>query len=445
MLSRRSYATGALRLATRRVRGVALTLFAAVATGGTRSGAQTDSTWRDHERALQAARAANDTVAYRAQLDAVYRRLGATPRIAARFAALAIAARDKAAAARWMGAVAAMGAGLDSGLVAQYAALEGQDAHASLLALRASATSDVGAPEVAFRLPETDMISEDIAYDAARALFLVSSVRNGRVYAKRSGVDAPAMVRFGGVHGWGTFALGVDSSRGVLWATSAAVPMTAQFTAADSGRSALLALDLSTGRPRGRYVAPDSGAHTLGDLTVARNGAVYVADGLGSGVYVLDAGRDSLRVLVPRGVFSSPQTPALSADGATLFVPDYSIGIAAVDIATGRVTWITHSDSLALTGIDGLYRVGHDFIVVQNGLEPNRIARLALDAPMRRVVRATTLVRGPGAVDLNHAAIVGNWIYFIRRSGWERVADDGTMRKGATGDEPTVARMRLAP
>jgi hypothetical protein len=89
--------------------------------------------------------------------------------------------------------------------------------------------------------------------------------------------------------------------------------------------------------------------------------------------------------------------------------------------------------------------VGHHFIIVQNGLEPNRIARLALDAPMRRVVQATTLVRGPSAADLNHAAIVGDWIYFIRRSGWERVADDGTMRTGAAGDEPTVARMRLAP
>ncbi|HEY8794591.1 MAG TPA: PQQ-binding-like beta-propeller repeat protein [Gemmatimonadaceae bacterium] len=445
MMSRRSCTAGSLRRVTRRGLGVALTLVAAVTVGSTRGGAQTDSTWRDHERALQAARAANDTVAYRAHLDAVYRHLGATPRIAARFAALALGAHDEVAATRWMGAIAAMGAGLDSGLVAQYAALEGQDARASLLALRVRATSDVGAPEVVFRLPDTDMISEDIAYDAARSVFLVSSVRNGRVYAKRSGVDAPAIVMFGGDRGWGTFALGVDSSRGVLWATSAAVPMTAQFAPADSGCSALLELDLSTGRPRGRYVAPDSGAHTLGDVTVARNGAVYVADGLGSGVYALDAGRDSLRVLVPRGVFASPQTPALSADGATLFVPDYSIGIAAVDIATGRVAWITHSDSLALTGIDGMYRVGHDLIVVQNGLEPNRIARLALDATMRRVVHATTLVRGSGAVDLNHAAIVGDWIYFISKSGWERVADDGTMRKGATGDAPTVARMRLAP
>ena len=127
------------------------------------------------------------------------------------------------------------------------------------------------------------------------------------------------------------------------------------------------------------------------------------------------------------GIFVSPQTPALSSDGATLFVPDYAIGIAAVNIATGTVTWITHSDSLALTGIDGMYRVGRDLIVVQNGLEPNRIMRLTLDAPMRRVVRAVALARGPLARTLTHATVAGGWLYFITKSGWERVADDGTM------------------
>lgn len=445
MSTRRPYTAGSLRRVLHRKLRVALGAAAAVAATVTSGAAQTDSTWRDHERALQAARAANDTVAYRAHLDAVYRRVGATPRIATRFAALAIGAGDKVAAARWMGAIAAMGAELDSGMLAQYAALNGDGARASLIALRTRVTTDEGAPEVVFRLPESDVISEDIAYDAARSLVLVSSVRNGSVYAKHLRDASPATAKIRGKPGWGTFALGVDASRNMLWSTSAAVPMALHFAPADSGRSALVAFDLSTGRLRRRYVAPDSGAHTLGDLTVAPNGTVFVADGLGSGVYSLEAGRDSLRVLVPRGVFASPQTPALSADGETLFVPDYSIGIAAVDIVSGAVTWITHSDSLALTGIDGMYRAGHDLIIVQNGLEPNRIARLTLDAAMRHVVHVTTLARGGRAADLNHATIVGDWLYFIRKSGWERVSDDGTMRAGAAGDQPEIARIRLTP
>lgn len=405
--------------------------------------AQSDSTWRDHERAFQEARKANDTVAYRAQLDAVYHAIGATPRIANRFAALALEAHDSAGASRWLGAIAAMGAELDTTLVSRYRALAGPRALDSLRALSAFATRDAGSPQLSFRLSDADMISEDIAYDAGSARFLVSSVRHGGIYAASASSRATPIVKPGADSNWGMFALGV--ARDAFWTTTAALSMAARYAPADSGKSALLKYDLRTGKLRGRYVAPDSGAHVLGDLVVGSNGAVYVSDGIAGGVYVLAPGSDSLEVLVQPGVFLSPQTPALSSDGATLFVPDYAIGIAAVSVVTGKVTWITHSDSLALTGIDGMYRLGRDLIVVQNGVEPNRIMRLTLDAPMLHVVRAAALARGPSARSLTHATIAGGWLYFITKSGWERVAEDGTMTAGTAADAPIVMRVRIAP
>ena len=42
------------------------TMVLALAIASASAAAQVDSSWRDHERALQAARAANDTVRYRA-------------------------------------------------------------------------------------------------------------------------------------------------------------------------------------------------------------------------------------------------------------------------------------------------------------------------------------------------------------------------------------------
>ena len=407
--------------------------------------AQRDSTWRDHERALQAARQAHDTANYRAQLNAVYRAIGATPRIATRYAALALDAGDVASASRWMGALAAMGDELDTGLVSRYGALAGANAASALRPSHAFATRELGAPVIVARLPDADMISEDVAYDAGRGRFLVSSVHRGGIVVVANG-RATTLVEPRADGTWGMFALGVDSARGTLWATTAALPIAAGYSPADSGRSALMKYDVRTGASRGRYEAPDSGAHVLGDLVVGGSGAVYVSDGLGGGVYALTLGRDSLRLLVPRGSFASPQTPALSSDGATLFVPDYSIGIAAVDVATGRITWLTHSDSLALTGIDGMYRVGRDLIAVQNGLEPNRIMRLGLDPSMRHVVRATTIARGPAARSLTHATVSRGWLYFLARSGWERAADDGTMTAApSAADAPVIARVRIAP
>jgi len=132
----------------------ALAVTLAVAT--TASLAQTDSTWRDHERALQAARQANDTTVYRAQLNAIYSAVGATQRIATRYAALALGAHDIAGASRWMGALAAMGDALDTGLVSQYGALAGPRAVDSLRAMSALAMRDAGAPMLVARLPDAE-------------------------------------------------------------------------------------------------------------------------------------------------------------------------------------------------------------------------------------------------------------------------------------------------
>jgi hypothetical protein len=421
------------------------TVLLALALAPARARGQGDSTWRDHERALQIAREAGDTVRYRAQLNAIYAAIGATPRIANRYAALALDARDSAGAARWMGALAAMGDALDTGMVSRYAALAGAPALRALRAAHALAMRDAGAPVIVARLPDADMISEDVAYDARGGRFLVSSVHHGGIYAIANG-RATSLVGPRADSTWGMFALGVDTARGVLWATTAALSVTAGYSPPDSGRSALMKYDLRTGALRARYVAPDGGAHVLGDLVLASSGAVYVSDGLGGGIYALAPEGDSLRVLLPRGTFRSPQTPALSSDGATLFVPDYSVGVAAVEIASGKITWMTHSDSLALTGIDGMYRVGSNLIAVQNGLEPNRIVRLALDESRHRVVRATTIARGAGARSLTHATISGRWLYFLIDSGWERAADDGTMTAATSAmDGPKIARVRIAP
>ena len=280
-----------------------------------RLSAQADSTWRDHERALQAARAANDTVRYRAQLNAVYGAIGATPRVAARYASLALDARDSVGAAQWMGALAAMGSELDTSLMSRYGAFAGTRAVSALRTAHALATRNVGAPALVDRLPDADVISEDIAYDARSARFLVSSVHRGGIYAIANG-RTTTLVEPRADSTWGMFALGVDSTHGALWSTTAALSISAGYVPADSGRSALMKYDLRTGALRGRYWAPDSGAHVLGDLVVGSSGALYVSDGAGGGVYALAPDGDSLRVLVARGSFLSPQTPALSSDGS---------------------------------------------------------------------------------------------------------------------------------
>src|SRR6185312_6432820 len=72
---------------------------------------------------------------------------------------------------------------------------------------------------------------------------------------------------------WGMFAVHVDPARQVLWATTAAVNAAQGYSAADSGRSALLAYDLATGALRARLEPSDARrAHVLGDMTIGADG-----------------------------------------------------------------------------------------------------------------------------------------------------------------------------
>lgn len=404
--------------------------------------AQSGPPWRAERRVVASAAAAGDTTAYRHALIALQRDVGTTPRLATQLATAAFAAHDTTDGWRWLTRLFAMEIALDTSIQRIVPRADSTRVQDALRRANVAARRPAIASAARFRVAEPDLVVEDLGYDAPRQRLLITSVRTGGIRA----IDGKGATTFfvppEATAPGGTFALGIDAPRNLLWTTTGVLRGGADFTPQDSGRSALLQFDLVTGRLRGRFVPTDSGPHLLGDLTVGPDGTVYLSDAIGGGVYSVSASADELRALVPPGTFASPQTPALASDGEHLFVPDYAFGIAVIDLSSGRWHWLRHSDSLALTGIDGLYGVGHDLIAVQNGADPNRIVRLIIGSG-DSVARADVLVRSGGVSDLNHATRAGRDLLFISRSGWDRVGADGSITHGARGDAPVIRRFRL--
>ena len=288
-------------------------------------------------------------------------------------------------------------------------------------------------------MPERDLIAEDIAYDHKSGKFYVSSVRHSKILSMgKNGASAEF------AHAaWPVLALGVNSKRRILWASTVALPEGIGFKKEDEGRSALLKYSLDTAALLKRYDVKDPGKHALGDLTIGANGDVFVADGEGP-VYWVDHAKDTLEILVPKGVFRSPQTPALSADGRRLFVPDYTRGIGMVDLASKKVTLLEHPKELSLGGIDGMYLSGRTLIAIQNGTAPERLIRMTLDAALTRVLEWETIeANWPGLGDPTHGVVVGQQFFFIANSGWDHMAEDGSVKPGETFEPATIRQMRL--
>ncbi len=325
----------------------------------------------------------------------------------------------------------------------EFAPLQDSAEFKTILARLKSAREPRSASKLFVTLPEPDLIAEDIAYDPVGDKFYISSVRHRKILSIDKHGSSAEFVREGQPDVWAILAVGVDSKRRTLWATTAAMPEGLGYRKKDEGRSALLKYSLGTGALLKRYDLPNDTQHALGDMIVNAAGDVFVSDGHGA-VYWVDHQKDTLDILVDKGTFRSPQTPALSPDGRRLFVPDYSRGIGIVDLSTRQVKLLEHPKELSLGGIDGMYLTGRTLLAIQNGTDPERVIRMTLDASLTRVLEWETIeANWAGLGDPTHGVVVGDQFYFIANSGWDHMADDGSVKPGTTFEPATIRQMKL--
>jgi hypothetical protein len=284
---------------------------------------------------------------------------------------------------------------------------------------------------LAFPIAAPDLLSEDIAYDSKTHRFFISSARQGKIYSGDGKLFATTP--------WGAMALCADAARRTLWATVGWLPHCEACLPADKDKTALLAFDLDSGALKQRIESPVPGL--LGDMTLGRRGEIYVSEGIHGAVLRLQAGAKQFDRLDAEGDFPSPQTPALSADEKTLYVPDYLRGISAMDLATHKVEWLQPAPGIALSGIDGLYVFRGAFIAVQNGTTPARIIQFSGDLRSQRVLEAQT----PGLGEPTHGVIVGDEFYFLANSGWSAYDEAGKKKPGAAPVKSEVRKLKLRP
>jgi hypothetical protein len=282
----------------------------------------------------------------------------------------------------------------------------------------------------AFALLERDLLPEDITYDPQTRRFFVGSVRQSKIIV----VDGKEFARVD----WSVLALRSDSKRRILWAATGWVPHCERCQKADKDKTALLAFDLDSGALKQRIESPVKGL--LGDMTISRAGEIYVSEGIHGAVLRLRLGAKELERLDVPGEFPSPQTPALSTDEKTLYVPDYVRGIAAITLSTGGVAWLKPADNVALNGIDGLYVYRDSFLAVQNGTKPARIMRFSLDLRKQEMLEGNT----PGLGEPTHGTIVGNTFYFIANTGWGEYDDQGKKKAGSSPVESSIRKIILS-
>jgi hypothetical protein len=351
---------------------------------------------------------------------------------------------DTAGAFRALRHLAALGYAADLASDSDFVSLRGGEAYAEIERRLARNQDPLVRGRVAFELPDSSLLAEGVAYDPRDRAFYVGSVHRGKIV--RVAHDG-AVSDFAQVEGgrWAPLGLRVDERRRTLWVATAALPQTAAYAPADSGRSAVLRYDLRTGRLVRRYDVPDDGAsHLIGDLIVSRAGAVYATDSRAPVVYRIGAGSERLEPFARSPLLLAAQGLALTPDERTLYVADYSRGLLRVDLRTRAVSEMATSDGVLALGIDGLYLHRGSLIGIQNGVTPHRVARFTLHPTGDRVERSEILERAhPRYGEPTLGVLVDGELYYVANSQWERFGEGGRVAHPDSLRRPIVLRLPL--
>lgn len=402
-----------------------------------------DSTWQEHAQAGEAARRAQDWGGWRYHLVRMREEVGYHPNLVFALARADAALGRTEDALAWLQTFAASGLTRDVENDSALAPLRQAPGWAAVAGRIAANGRPVSTAQPAFTLPDSAFMPEGIAFDPRTRRFFLSSLRSGRILSYSPDGGFSDFVPAGRDRQWGVLGIAVDTVTRTLWATTHAAPYFAGYVEADSGKSAVLAYDLDTGALRRRYTPPSEGRHQLGDIAVAPDGDVFVSDADEGVVYRIERGAEEMEAFA-QDELVSPQGLAFSSDGRRVFVADYVRGIASLRRESGELEWVAAADSVAVSGIDGLLRVGHRLIAVQNGVAPKRVVELRMDDAEQRITGWRALESAtPLLTEPTHAVLVGGEVFFVADSGWDRIDDAGRVKPGMVLEPAHVLRVAV--
>lgn len=282
-----------------------------------------------------------------------------------------------------------------------------------------------GRHETAITLPAQSGIIESLAYNAANDEWYFSDVF-GRRILKRSHSGECSEFSQPSDELLGVFGLAIDPVHERLWASCSALPLIKAYDAAERGRAELVGYDLKTGHLLTRASVPTDGDdHLLGDLALSATGEIFLTDTATPMIWRYREGADHLEKVCTHPDFRSLQG-IVSPAPDTLLVADYALGLFVIHLENKTVTPLHKLPKATFAGIDGMALAPRGLLLVQNGIDPQRIAWVHLNDDGQPETFEVLNQSVTEIVEPTHIKVVGDSYYIIGNSGWDRFSDNAT-------------------
>lgn len=283
-----------------------------------------------------------------------------------------------------------------------------------LVFLLGSQPSDAQPVEVAFRIPEKDLIPEGIAYDATSRSFFVSSIHKNKIIRIDERNKVTDFIK-SGKEGIGQ-ALSMKVRDGKLWVCS----NTGKGNAQD--RSMVHAFDLASGNLVSKWNLPPGETHLFNDLAIDSHGNVIVSDSDYGAIYRVNPKSSNVELLIKDARLQYVNGITIAPDDDVI-VNTFK-GFFKINTASQEMIALPFPN-YSVIGIDGLCFYKQSLIGIQNVTYPVSINQYQLNAAYDRIESARVLIADHPLFDIpTTGVLVDDWFYFVANSQMSNLEKD---------------------
>ena len=293
---------------------------------------------------------------------------------------------------------------------------------------RAKSNTEIIASDLAYYLPEKDLIPEGITYDPRQQRLYISSIYKRKiVFIDTDGTSGDFFTEAqDGLYS--IFGMKVDAARNQLWVIGILNSPTARITNKNEfKKTAVFQYNLETKKLIHQYLLNDTAQHMFNDLVLV-GGNVFVTDTKQQAVYKIVPTKQTMELWFQSGNTFLPNGIAVSQDQRYLFVAHWN-GITRITIADTQQIQLQTKLNTTFSGIDGLYFYNNSLIAIQNTAGPqSRVMHFELNKEMNTVIRSVIVESGNPLFNIpTTGVIVGDEFYFIANSQLQSFNPDGTI------------------
>jgi len=234
----------------------------------------------------------------------------------------------------------------------EYSSFKKIDNYSELLGTSELKAKPVNTSEIAYIIPEKDIIPEGVAYDKKSKKLFVSSIYKRKILAIDSNGNISDFIKSGESGISSVIGMEIDAERRELWACSACKQHTIDSIGMDIF-SGIYKFDLETGKLIKKYLLKDTSERLINDITIHHNGTAFITESSEGKVYMIQPEKDSLELFIDSDYYCFANGITLSEDGKFLFVGYFS-GIDRINLLTSEIIKLKVPANISLGRIDGL-------------------------------------------------------------------------------------------